>query len=517
MTSEPLSLTFNPAGIELDRRQGLSRQLYQALRTRVLDGRLASGTRLPASRDLAAALAISRNSVVRAYDQLYAEGFIEGRVGDGTYVAQLPQATIPAKKLSTKVSTGFSTGLPTALSTNWLDLPVDSSSKVIHNDPLTRVKNNHLATPPSGPPRAFRVGVPAFDLFPFEVWAKLNAAFWRKPDFQQLCYGDPAGDARLRGMIAAYLRSSRGMQCTAEQILITSGAQQGISLCAQLLVEPGDGVAIENPGYRAAGHAFAVAGARLHGVAVDSEGINCSELSALDDCRLTYVTPSHQYPTGVVMSLARRLELLAWAERTQGWIVEDDYDGEYRYSGAPLAPLAALDRHGRVLYVGTFGKVAFPALRLGYLVLPPGLVQAFAQRRAVDVRHSEVSTQAVMAEFMAAGHFQRHIRRMRRAALSRRNTLLNGWPLDIPGIGKLPTVAAGLHMTVPVDSVARERELIELASSVDVEVNGLSSYWLPESATPMDQRAGLVLGFAAVPEKAIEAALQRLRAVWRIG
>ena len=515
--SQPLSLSFNPAGIELDRRQGLSRQLYQALRIRVLDGRLASGTRLPASRDLAAALAISRNSVVRAYDQLYAEGFIEGRVGDGTYVAQLPQSALPAKKLSTKVSTGLSTGLPTALSTNWLDLPVDSSSKVIHSGALGRVEKNHLALPPSGPPRAFRVGVPAFDLFPFEVWAKLNAAFWRKPDLQQLCYGDPAGDARLRGMIAAYLRSSRGMQCTAEQIVITSGAQQGISLCAQLLVEPGDGVAIENPGYRAAGHAFAVAGARLHGVAVDSEGIDCAELAKLSDCRLTYVTPSHQYPTGVVMSLARRLELLAWAERTQGWIVEDDYDGEYRYSGAPLAPLAALDRHGRVLYVGTFGKVAFPALRLGYLVLPPGLVDAFAQRRAVDVRHSEVSTQAVMAEFMAAGHFQRHIRRMRRAALSRRNALLNGWPQDIPGIGKLPTVAAGLHMTVPVGSVARERELIELASSVDVEINGLSSYWLPQSATPMDQRAGLVLGFAAVPEKAIEAALQRLRAVWPAG
>ena len=215
------------------------------------------------------------------------------------------------------------------------------------------------------------------------------------------------------------------------------------------------------------------------------------------------------------MSLARRLELLAWAERANGWIVEDDYDGEYRYSGAPLAPLAALDRQGRVLYVGTFGKVAFPALRLGYLVLPPGLVQAFAQRRAVDVRHSEVSTQAVMAEFMAAGHFQRHIRRMRRAALSRRNALLDGWPTDIPGVGPLPTVAAGLHMTVPVDNVARERELIDLASSVDVEINGLSSYWLPDSTTPMDQRSGLVLGFAAVPEQAIEAALQRLRAVWR--
>ena len=514
MSNPPLSLSFNPAGIELDRRQGLSRQLYQALRVRVLDGRLASGTRLPASRDLAAALSISRNSVVRAYDQLYAEGFIEGRVGDGTYVAQLPETALPVKKLSTKVSTGFSTGLPTGLSTNWLDLPVISSSKVIHSGALKRVEQHHLARPPSGPPRAFRVGIPAFDLFPFEVWAKLNAAFWRKPDLQQLCYGAPEGDARLRGLIAAYLRSSRGMQCSAEQIVITSGAQQGISLCAQLLVEPGDGVAVENPGYRAAAHAFAVAGARLHGVSVDNEGIDCAALAGLSDCRLAYVTPSHQYPTGVIMSLARRLELLAWAERTQGWIVEDDYDGEYRYSGAPLAPLAALDRQGRVLYVGTFGKVAFPALRLGYLVLPKGLVDAFSQRRAVDMRHSEVSTQAVMAEFMAAGHFQRHIRRMRRAALSRRNALLAGWPVDIPGVGSLPSVAAGLHLTVRVDSVARERELIEQAASVDVEINGLSSYWLPDSSSPENERAGLVLGFAAVPEVAIEAALVRLRGVW---
>jgi len=508
-------LSFNPAGIELDRRHGLTRQLYQALRQRVLDGRLVSGTRLPASRDLAAALSISRNSVVRAYDQLYAEGFIEGRVGDGTYVAQLPQPPGTAKKLSTKVSTGFSTGLSPGLSTDWLDLPVIPPSQVIHSAALGRVENNHLPLPPTGPPRAFRVGVPAFDLFPFDVWAKLNAAFWRKPDLQQLCYGDPVGDARLRGLIAAYLRSSRGLQCSAEQIVITSGAQQAISLCAQLLVTPGDGVAIENPGYRAAGHAFAIAGAKLHGVAVDGEGIDCAALNAIEDCRLAYVTPSHQYPLGVVMSLARRLELLAWAERTGGWIIEDDYDGEYRYSGAPLAPLAALDRSGRVLYVGTFGKVAFPALRLGYLVLPAEMVQAFARRRAVDVRHSEVSTQAVMAEFMAAGHFQRHVRRMRRAALSRRNVLLAEWPQAIPGVGPLPAVAAGLHLTVPVDSLARERELIELATAVGVEINGLSSYSLPNSSNPAQQRTGLVLGFAAVPEAQISLALKCLAQVWR--
>ncbi|AZE75755.1 Transcriptional regulator, GntR family domain [Pseudomonas synxantha] len=509
LTTPPLS--FNPAGIELDRRLGLTRQLYEALRQRVLDERLVSGTRLPATRDLAAALSISRNSVIRAYDQLYAEGFIESRVGDGTYVAQL----LTPKKLSTKVSTGLPTGLSPTLSTKWTNLPGHLDDEVIHSAGLERVKNHHLPQPPSGPPRAFRVGVPAFDLFPFEVWAKLNAGFWRKPDLQQLCYGDPAGDGRLRGLIAAYLRSSRGLQCSAEQIVITSGAQQAISLCAQLLVEPGDSVAVENPGYRAAGHAFALAGGRLHGVPVDGEGIDCQALNALGDCRVAYVTPSHQYPLGVVMSLARRLELLAWAQRTGGWVVEDDYDGEYRYSGAPLSPLAALDRSGRVLYVGTFGKVAFPALRLGYLVLPAALVDAFAQRRAVDMRHSEVSTQAVMAEFMAAGHFQRHIRRMRRAALSRRNTLLAGWPGDLPGLGPLPNVAAGLHLTVRLDSVAREQQLLAQALAAGVEVNGLSNYWLADSITPLDQRAGLVLGFAAVPEVAITQALARLRVAWQ--
>ncbi|VVP72015.1 HTH-type transcriptional regulatory protein GabR [Pseudomonas fluorescens] len=273
-------------------------------------------------------------------------------------------------------------------------------------------------------------------------------------------------------------------------------------------------MAVENPGYRAAGNAFAMTGAHVHGVPVDNEGLDCERLAELGECRLAYVTPAHQYPTGVTMSLARRLALLAWAERNDGWIIEDDYDGEYRYTGAPLAPLAALDRQGRVIYVGTFGKIAFPALRLGYLVLPLQLAQPFSQARALAVRHSEVSTQVVMAQFMAQGHFQRHIRRMRRAALARRDVLKAGWPTDIPGVGPMPAVDAGLHVKVDVDNFSREQELVAKAEAVGVEINPLSSYWLDDSDTPVDNRAGLVLGFAAVPERDIAEALLRLRKAW---
>lgn len=499
------ALPFDPAGIVLDRRRGLSQQLYQALRARVLDGRLGSGTRLPATRDLAAILGLSRNSVVRAYDQLYAEGFIESRVGDGTYVSQL-------EKLSTQLSTGLSLGLSTGLSTFSPFNTEDLSSFAAASVPLQRLKKHHLPPPKSGAPRAFRVGVPAYDLFPFDVWAKLHAGFWRNPDPSALGYGDPAGELALRELIATYLRRSRGLSCTAEQILITHGAQEAISLCAQLLLQPGDAVAVENPGYRAAGHAFALAGAQLKGMPVDDEGMDCTGLA---DCRLAYVTPAHQYPTGVTMSLARRLALLAWAEREQAWIIEDDYDGEYRYSGAPLAPLATLDRQGRVLYVGTFGKIAFPALRLGYLVLPMPLAQAFSRGRALAVRHSEVGTQWVMAQFMAQGHFQRHIRRMRRAALARRDVLMAGWPLDVPGLGAMPEVAAGLHVKVDVDNFAREQALVAQAQAVGVEVNPLSSFWLEDSQVPVDNRAGLVLGFAAVPQAQVADALMRLRRAWK--
>ena len=485
----PAPLPFDLAGIQLDPRRGLARQLYQALRERILDGRLRSGTRLPAGRELAELLGVSRNTVCRAVDQLYAEGYVQARVGDGTYVAPLALHNEPTPR-------GASSPAPGAA--------------------VQRVQAQRLRVPPGGAPRAFRVGVPAFDLFPFETWARLQARFWRKPSPARLGYGDPAGDAQLRELVAAYLRNSRGLHCDPEQIVITCGAQQAISLCAQLLVDPGDRVAIENPGYRAAGHAFAAAGAELCGVAVDRDGLDVAALEQVQDCRLAYVTPSHQYPTGVTLSLARRLALLDWAERQDGWIIEDDYDGEYRYSGTPLAPLAALDRQGRVIYVGTFCKIAFPALRLGYLLLPPALAPVFAQRRALDMRNSEIGTQVVMADFIAGGHFQRHIRRMRVAARSRRDALLAAWPAHIPGCAPLPVVEAGLHLCVRVETLQREAELVAAALAAGVEVTALSGYWLADSATPPDQRAGLVLGFAAVPEAQIDAAVQALRKAWSL-
>ncbi len=483
------ALPFDLSGIHLQPGHGLARQLYQALRERILDGRLVGGTRLPASRELAALLGISRNTVTRALDQLYAEGYVAGRVGDGTYVVELARPR-PASS---------------AVAATAVDTPA-----------LQRLQAHHLPVPVEGAPRAFRIGVPAFDLFPFTTWARLQARFWRKPSLARLGYGDPAGLLELRELIAAYLRNGRGLDCDPRQIVLTTGAQQAISLCAQLLVQPGERVAVENPGYRAAGHAFAVAGAQVRGVPVDGEGLQVEALQGIGGCRLAYLTPSHQYPTGVTLSLPRRLALLEWAKREGGWIIEDDYDGEYRYSGTPLAPLAALDALQRVIYVGTFGKLAFPALRLGYLVLPMALVEGFSRRLALDMRHLEIGTQAVMAEFIAAGHFQRHVRRMRQAARSRRDILLREWPQAIPGCAPLPAVEAGLHLSIRVESLAREHELISAARAAGVEMNPLSGYWLPDSETAEGARAGLVLGFAAVPEAQIVEAVQTLRRVWRL-
>lgn len=491
--ASPSPFPFDPTGLLLTPGKGLAIQVYEALRDRILSGRIDSRVKLPTTRELALTLQISRTTVVRAYDQLYAEGYISARVGDGTYVS------VPASALTRQ-------------------------SKPEHSPPqllqLSQLAHNMQQRPapavPSGAPRAFRLGLPPLDLFPSAIWSRLHAEFWRHSPPNHIGYGDPAGDLKLRSMLAGYLRHARGLLCDPEQIIITAGTQQAIFTCAQLLLNPGEVAAIENPGYPRAAAALSLAGARLCGIGVDAEGLITQQLRAHTEARLVYVTPSNQYPTGVTLSLARRLELLAWAERTGGYILEDDYDGEYRYSGTPLALLTSLDRHGRVLYMGTFSKIAFPGLRLGYIVAPPALAAPLANLRGQYDRHSSSAEQAVMAEFIALGHFQRHVRRMRRASRARRDALSTTWDRLRPGGIVLPEIAAGLHCCVGVESAQRERELIAAATAVGIEIGGLNRFWLdPETATTVAGSSGLVMGFGSIDEAAIASAVKVLQRAWR--
>ena len=487
---------FDLTGLQLQPGKGLALQLAQSLRMRIAHGEIDRQVKLPTTRELALALNIFRTTVVRAYDQLYAEGYISGRVGDGTYVSA------PATALADT-------------------MPVTPAMPLTSDQPRLSALGERLAAtarslPPAGEPRAFRLGVPALDLFPAPVWARLQADFWRHAPTHHIGYSDPAGDPHLRSMLAGYLRNTRGLLCDPDQIIITAGAQQALFMCAQLLLNPGDHAAIENPGYPRVASALTLVGAKLVGIEVDADGLRTTQLEQLQqhDIRLTYVTPSHQYPTGVTLSLARRLELLQWAQQHQSYILEDDYDGEYRYRGAPLALLASLDRHQRVLYTGTFSKIAFPGLRLGYLVVPPALVNPLVNLRMQYDRHSSVADQAVMAEFIAQGHFLRHVRRMRRASRARRDALCTSWERLKPGGLSLPVIDAGLHCTIRLPSVHQEQELVAKAAAVGIEVLGLSRFWLPQAAA-RPNCGGLVLGFGGVEPVVIASAIKALAKAWR--
>ncbi|MGH8856076.1 MAG: PLP-dependent aminotransferase family protein, partial [Telluria sp.] len=377
----------------------LFRQLYGRLKDAILHGRLAPGARLPATRELARQLKVSRQTVLAAYEQLAAEGYLRGGVGQGTFV----DAALPVARQGQPLE-GLLRPLPergAAMAT--------AMASVRHHQ---------------GPVRAFRPSMPGLDLFPFEVWRKLEMRALRRPG-PHLGYSEPAGYLPLRELLCAYLRSSRGVDCTPEQVVITSGSQQALYLLAHLLLAPGDGVWVESPGYQGACAPMTVAGARICTVPVDHEGMDVAWAAAHHpDARMVFATPSHQLPLGVTMSLARRLALLRWAADHKAWIIEDDYDSEYRYTGPPLASLQSLDRAGSVIYTGTLSKVLFPGLRLGYVVAPPALSGALANARAVIDRHSAIVPQMVLADFIAGGHFARHIRRTRDAYAERRAALL---------------------------------------------------------------------------------------------
>ena len=474
----------------------LQEQIAGYLRNAVLSGHLHPGARLPSTRTFALELGVSRQTVVLAYDRLAVEGYAHGTRGSGFHVSSvLPEdLELPADTPASNPPERHMIGELSARGRHMVSLPV---------------------TPVRRGPGLLAPGIPALDAFPFETWERLSARFWRnRPASDQLGYADPAGFLPLREAIASHLGATRGLACEACDIIITSGSQHAIDLAARLLIDPGDAAWVENPGYVAGHSAVDGAGGHIIPVHVDEEGIDVGIGKCLAaDARLAVVTPSHQYPLGVTMSLRRRLELLAWAEQSNAWIIEDDCDGDYRYASRPIPPLRALGRQSaasRVIYVGTFAKVLAPGLRLGFLVAPPGLAEAFARARALFDRQSPTPLQATLADFIGEGYFASHLRRMRTLYAERRDTLLtelNRYCVnDLDWGGAAPD--AGLHLVAKMRNAASpdaDMELWRAANSLGLQTPPLSPCYRSNA------QAGLVIGFGATMPGNMANAVKRLK------
>jgi GntR family transcriptional regulator / MocR family aminotransferase len=473
-----------------DQRTPAYRWLYDALRNEILEGRLRPGARLPGSRDLADQYGLSRGTIVYAFEQLKSEGYMEGAVGSGTYVSK---KILPDEFLGV---TRKAESDPPAQRKR--PRKVSDYGKRVRPFPIFQIP---LAT------RAFRANLPALDLFPRTLWARITARRLRDPSINLLLGCNPLGYRPLREAIADYLNTSRGVQCTAEQVAIVSGVQEALDLVTRIFLNPGDRVCMENPGYIGAAIVFEAAGAKISAVGVDNEGMKRMD-SKLKESRLIYVTPAHEFPLGITMSLSRRLELLEWARKSEALILEDDYDSEFRYSGRPVPALQGLDRYGLVLFAGSFSKVLFPSLRLGYLVIPPDLVSYFAAAKSVTSRHAPVLEQTVLTDFIAQGHFARHIRRMRQIYAERLSILLDSARQRLAGLLEISSVEAGLQTVgwlrdgINPESVARD------AAARNVEVTPLSHY-----SRGRVSRGGLQLGFASVDAQEIHRGIHDLAIV----
>jgi GntR family transcriptional regulator / MocR family aminotransferase len=468
--------------------KSLHRQIYENYRSAIFGGSLRPGQRIPSSRVFAAEIGVSRFPVLNAYAQLLAEGYLESRVGAGTVVSSL----LPDQLASSGPAKG---GVTSARSG-----PRPVARRSLHLGP---VKGSPWMRG-RGP---FGVGQVAGDQFPQRVWSNLVARRCRRFNAQSLHYGESAGFKPLRETIADYLRTARSLRCEAEQVMIVGGSQQALEISARVLLDPGSSVWVEEPGYRLAQDAFALNGCCLVPVPVDNEGLNVR--AGIKHCplaRAAFVTPSHQYPLGVTMSASRRLQLLEWAQEMGSWIIEDDYDSEYRYESMPIASLQGLDANARVIYVGTFSKVLFPSLRLGYVVIPSDLVDSFLTvRRAMDLGPPSFY-QEVLADFIGEGHFVRHIRRMRVLYGERRSALVESIYEELGSTVKILGGEAGMHLTVTLPQGKRDWEIAERAARQNLWIWPLSPSYLGRGARP-----GFILGFGSTAVVEIPRAVRKLR------
>lgn len=459
--------------ISFDRRSGVPfyKQIYDGYRGAILAGRLRPGQRLPSTRALASELKISRLPAVYAFEQLLHEGYIEGRTGSGTYVTQ---------------------SIPDELTPGPPERPTFSN---------VAPERRAIDLAP------FRVSLPALDRFPQKIWSRLVARNARRLTPDLMAYGDPAGHFPLREAIADYLQTARAVRCDPSQVLIVSGSQMALQICASTLLQRGKSVCVEEPGYPGAHDALTGAGATLVPIEVDEDGVNVDAIARVKSIGAVYVTPSHQYPLGVSMTASRRLALLEWAKRTGAWIIEDDYDSEYRYASRPLGSLQGSDTAARVIYIGTFSKVLFPALRVGYMVVPSALIEPFVRaREALDI-FSPILEQLVLTDFLSEGHFGRHLRRMRAIYAGRRDALVNALREHI---GLEPYNSdAGLHLSVFLPRGLDDRRVVQKALDRGVHATALSSCYVRRP------KNGLILGFGGADERRLVAAARKLGEIVR--
>jgi GntR family transcriptional regulator/MocR family aminotransferase len=479
---------------ELDRGSAvpLHRQLQERMRAEILSGALRPGTRLPSSRALAQSLGVARNTVLGAFERLASDGFLEGLHGSGTYIARnlpLDMAEI-LRPPTSALHPGDAHAIGARRAASFLEVP--ASFRIAQR------------------PVPFRMNYPAVDAFPVRLWATLMARLYRRlaadPRRELLGEGDAQGYLPLRQAIADHVALARGVRCTAENVIVFAGAQQALDVAVRVLLDVGGEAWLEDPSYPGARSALAAAGAQVRPVPVDAQGLVVAEGErGSPRARLVYVCPSKQFPLGVTMSLGRRLQLLDWANRSGAWIVEDDYDSEYRFDGRPVAALQGLDRGGRVIYLGTFSKVIFPSLRLGFAIVPDALVDAFVGGRAIAGRHSPVLEQSLLATFMREGHFARHVRRMRKLYIGRQSALLDAVHRHLGDALDIRATEAGLQLVAWLPRHLDDAKVAQAGAAAGLELAPLSRFSIARPLPP-----GLLLGFGAFTPEQIDQGVQRL-------